>query len=68
MSKAQFFIAGFILGLFLGVLADIRDESELISLYRKKTVLRIVYDNGIPVDTMVILKDNAEGKLEKVSH
>ncbi len=68
MSKTQFFIGGFILGLFLGVLADIRDESELISLYRKKTVLRIVYDNGIPVDTMVILKDNAEGKLEKVSH
>lgn len=61
MKKFEIFIIGcFVIGGILGILIHnwlISDEPRAIDVYQGKTTLEITYKDSIPIDTIVVFKD-----------
>lgn len=59
--KFEIFIIGcFVIGGILGILIHnwlISDEPKAIDVYQGKTTLEITYKDSIPIDTIVVFKD-----------
>ena len=58
--KFESFIIGCIIGGILGILIHnwlISDEPRAIDVYQDRTTLEIIYRDSIPVDSVVVFKD-----------
>ena len=58
--KFESFIIGCIIGGILGILIHnwlISDEPTALDVYRGKTTLEITYKDSIPIDTIIVFKD-----------
>ena len=60
MNKNTFYMVGLIVGIIIGVLFCmfvVQDNPRAIDVYKGKTTLRYIYDNGDISDSIVVWKN-----------